>query len=81
MGCKSRAGPFQEPEMTRVDLMKIFRNKQKDEQKYYLQQTYEMDTNVIFIQHKKKNCLLHMKTVISQKVDAQCLRSKPSTSP
>ena len=61
--------------------MKIFRNKQKDEQKYYFQQTYEMDTNVIFIQHKENDYLLHMETVISQKVDAQCLRSKPSTSP
>lgn len=67
--------------MTKVDLMKIFRNKQKDEQKYYFQQTYEMDTNVIFIQHKENDYLLHMETVISQKVDAQCLRSKPSTSP
>lgn len=67
--------------MTKVDHMKIFRNKQKDEQKYYFQQTYEMDTNVIFIQHKENDYLLHMETVISQKVDAQCLRSKPSTSP
>lgn len=76
MDCKSGAGPFQEPEMIKVDLTKIFRNKRKDEQKYY-----EMDTNMIFIQHKKKNYSLHMKIVISQKVDAQCLRSKPSTSP
>lgn len=67
--------------MTKVDHMKIFRNKQKDEQKYYFQQTYEMDTNVIFIQHKENDYLLHMETVISQKVDAQCLCSKPSTSP
>lgn len=67
--------------MTKVDHMKIFRNKQKDEQKYYFQQTYEMDTNVIFIQHKENDYLLHMETVISQKVDVQCLRSKPSTSP
>lgn len=81
MDCKSRAGPCQKPEMIKVNLTKIFRNEQKDEQKYYFQQTYEMDTNMIFIQHKKKNYLLHMKTVISQKVDAQCLRSKPSTSP
>lgn len=62
--------------MIKVDLTKIFRNKQKADQKYYFQQTYEMNANMIFIQHKKKNYLLHMKTVISGKVDAQCLHSK-----